>query len=169
MMNRILLFGGIALGALVQLFLPAWPLFGGIKPPILAAFVLYYALHRSPRGMWIAVFWAALLHDGLDLGGFGPALVGFPLIGVLAHRVRLEIFVDGLVTQMIFGALGAMLATGVATLLYTATGQRPFHFGYALLRIAGSGLLGLAALPLVSGSMKAIEAALPKRRGYGWQ
>lgn len=169
MMNRILLFGGIAVGALVQLFLPAWPVFGGIKPPVLAAFALYYALHRSPRGMWIAVFWAALLHDGLDLGGFGPALIGFPIIGMLAHRVRLEIFADGLVTQMIFGAFGAMLAMLVAVLLYTATGQRPFHFGYALLRITGSGLLGLAALPLVSWSMMKLEAAIPKRRGYGWQ
>ena len=27
MMDRILLFGGIALGALIQLFLPAWPVF----------------------------------------------------------------------------------------------------------------------------------------------
>jgi uncharacterized protein YacL len=88
---------------------------------------------------------------------------------MLAHRVRLEIFADGLVTQMIFGALGAMLAMLVAVLLYTATGQRPFHFGYALLRIIGSGLLGLAALPLVSWSMKKLEAAIPKRRGYGWQ
>lgn len=169
MMTRILLFGGIAVGALVQLFLPAWPVFGGIKPPVLAAFALYAALHRSPSGMWLAVFWAALLHDGLDLGGFGPALIGFPLIGILAHRVRLEIFVEGLVTQMIFGALGAMVVMLVAILIYTATGQRPFHMGYALLRIVGSGLLGMAALPLVSGAMKALEAALPKRRGYGWQ
>ncbi len=169
MMARILLFGGIFMGALVQLFLPTLPVLGGIKPPVLAAFALYYALHRSPRGMWIAVFWAALLHDGLDLGGFGPALVGFPLIGILAHRVRLEIFVDGLVTQMIVGALGAMLAMFVAILLYTITGQRPFHFGYALLRMVGSGLLGLVVLPLVSWTMKKLEAAIPKRRGYGWQ
>jgi len=169
MMNRVLMLGGIFIGALIQLFLPPWPMFGGAKPPVLAAFVLYYALHRSPRGMWIAVFWAALLHDGLDLGGFGPALVGFPVIGVLAHRVRLEIFVDGLVTQMIVGALGAMLAMLIAVLIYTVTGQRPFHFGYVLLRILGSGLLGLVALPLVSGTMKKLEAAIPKRRGYGWQ
>lgn len=169
MIGRILLFFGIAGGALTQLFLPVWPVFGGIKPPILAAFALYYALHRAPRGMWIAVFWAALLHDGLDLGGFGPALLGFPLIGVLAHRVRLEIFVDGLVTQMMVGALGAMLAMLIAILLYTASGQRPFHFGYALLRIMGSGVLGLVTLPLVSWTMKRLEAAIPKRRGYGWQ
>lgn len=169
MMKRVLMFGGITLGALIQLFLPAWPLFGGIKPPVLAAFALYYALHRSPRGMWIAVFWAALLHDGLDLGGFGPALIGFPVIGVLAHRVRLEIFVDGLVTQMIFGALGAMLVTLITILLYAVTGQRPFLFGYTLLRIVGSGLLGMATLPLVALTMNKLESSLPQRRGYGWQ
>jgi len=168
-MTRILMFSGIAIGALVQLFLPVWPIFGGIKPPVLAAFTLYYALHRLPRGMWIAVFWAALLHDGLDLGGFGPALIGFPIIGSLAHRVRLEIFVDGIVTQMIFGALGAVLVTFVTILIYAVSGQRPFHFGYALLRLIGSGLLGMVALPLVSLAMNKLESALPKRRGYGWQ
>jgi rod shape-determining protein MreD len=168
-MTRILMLSGIVIGALVQLFLPVWPIFGGIKPPVLAAFTLYYALHRSPRGMWIAVFWAALLHDGLDLGGFGPALIGFPIIGSMAHRVRLEIFVDGIVTQMIFGALGAVLVTFVTILIYSVSGQRPFHFGYALLRLIGSGLLGMVALPLVSLAMNKLESVLPKRRGYGWQ
>jgi rod shape-determining protein MreD len=163
------MFGGIAIGALVQLFLPVWPIFGGIKPPVLAAFALYYALHRSPRGMWIAVFWAALLHDGLDLGGFGPALIGFPIIGSLAHRVRLEIFVDGVVTQMIFGALGAMLVMFATILIYTVSDQRSFHFGYALLRLIGSGVLGMITLPLVSLAMNKLESSLPKRRGYGWQ
>ncbi len=169
MMEWMLMLGGIALGALVQLFLPAWPVFGGIKPPVLAAFALYYALRSSTRGMWIAVFWAALLHDGLDLGGFGPALIGFPIIGILAHRVRLEIFVDGAVTQMFFGAFGAMVAMGIASMVYAATGQRPINFGYTLLRVVGAGLLGMATLPLVSLSMNKLEAALPKRRGYGWQ
>ena len=169
MMERVLMLGGIAVAALVQQALPAWPVFGGIKPPVLAAMALYYALHRSPRGMWIAVFWAALLNDGLDLGGFGPALVGFPIIGSLAHRVRLEIFVDGAVAQMFFGAFGAMVALLVATGVYTATGQRPFHFGYTLARVVGAGLLGMATLPLVSVTMRKLEAALPKRRGYGWQ
>jgi len=169
MMERGLMLGGIAVGALVQLFLPVWPVFGGIKPPVLAAFALYYALRSSSRGMWIAVFWAALLHDGLDLGGFGPALIGFPIIGSLAHRVRLEIFVDGTVTQMFFGAIGAMVAMGIATGVYAATGQRPILFGDTLLRVVGAGVLGLATLPLVSLSMNKLETALPKRRGYGWQ
>lgn len=169
MMQRILMLGGIALGALVQLFLPAWPIFGGAKPPVLAAFVLYYAMRRSSREMWIVAFWAALLHDSLDLGSFGPALLGFPLIGILAHRIRLEIFVDGVVTHMICGALGAMLVTLMTLLIYAISGQRPFHFGYAVLRLIGSGVLGMVTLPLVSLAMNKLAAILPKRRGYGWQ
>jgi cell shape-determining protein MreD len=110
-----------------------------------------------------------LLHDGLDLGGFGPALIGFPIMGLLIHRVRLEIFVDGAVTQMICGALGAMFAMLVTILIYTISGQRPFHFGYSLLRLIGSGMLGMVTLPLVSLAMNKLVAILPKRRGYGWQ
>ncbi|MEN7973644.1 MAG: hypothetical protein ABFR47_07395 [Verrucomicrobiota bacterium] len=169
MMPQVLMMGGIFIGALIQLFLPPWSIFGGAKPPVLMAFALYYALRRSSRGMWMAVFWAALLHDGLALGPFGPALFGFPFISILAHRIRSEIFVDGLVTQMVLGAAGAMMVTLATLFIYVATGQRPFHFGHALLRLIGSGLLGMATLPLVSLTMSKLEAALPKRRGYGWQ
>ena len=169
MTKWILMFGGIIFGALAQLFLPPWPIFGGIKPPVLMAFALYYALTDSRRGMWIAAFSAALLHDGLDLGGFGPALIGFPIICLLIHRVRLEIFVDGTVTQMICGAAGGMFVMLVTVLIYAISGQRPFHFGYVLLRLIGSGLLGMVTLPLVALSMNKLNAILPKRRGYGWQ
>ncbi len=169
MMKRMIMLGGIFIGALLQLFLPAWPMFGGAKPPVLTGFVLYYALRRSSRDMWIAIFWAALLHDGLDLGGFGPALLAFPLIGFLVHRIRLEIFADGLVTQIVFGAVGAMVVTLLSLLIHTATGQRPFRFGHALLHLVGSGLLGMAMFPLISLAMNTLESALPKRKGYGWQ
>lgn len=169
MMKRAYIMGAIFIGALVQLFLPSWPVFGGAKPPVLVAFVLYYSLRLSWRDMWVAVFWAALLHDGLDLGSFGPALLAFPLIGMLAHRIRSEIFIDGVVTHMICGALGAMIATLTALLVYAISGLRPFHLGYALMRLVGSGLLGMATLPAVSVGMNMIESALPKRKGYGWQ
>ena len=169
MMKRTIMLGGIFIGALVQLFLPPWPVFGGAKPPVLAAFVLYYALRLSWRDMWIAVFWAALLHDGLDIGPFGPALLAFPIIGILAHRIRSEIFVDGTITHVVCGMLGAMLVTFTTLIVFAASGQRPIHPGYALLRLVGSGLLGMVTLPLVSLAMNTLEAALPKRRRYGWQ
>jgi rod shape-determining protein MreD len=161
--------GGIFLAALVQLYLPPWPIFGGAKPPVLAAMVLHYALHRPRREMWIAVFWAALLHDGLDPGPFGPALLAFPVIGLLANRIRSEIFVDGLITQMICGALGAWILVLVTLLVYVAGGQRPVDPLFAVLRFIGTGLLGMAALPAVSLPIGMLEGALPKRKGYGWQ
>ena len=168
-MKWVFILGGIFIGALVQLFLPPWPVFGGAKPPVLAAFVLYYALRLSWRDMWIAVFWAALLHDGLDIGPFGPALLAFPIIGILAYRIRSEVFVDGAITHVVCGTLGAMLVTFTTLIVFAASGQRPIHPGYALLRLVGSGLLGLVTLPLVSLAMNKLEAALPKRRRYGWQ
>jgi rod shape-determining protein MreD len=161
--------GGIFIAALVQLYLPPWPVFGGAKPPVLAAIALHYALHRPRREMWIAVFWAALLHDGLDPGPFGPALLAFPVIGLLANRIRSEIFVDGLLTQMICGALGAWILELVTLLVYVAGGQRPVDPLFAALRFAGFGLLGMAALPAVSLPISMLEGALPKRKGYGWQ
>jgi len=169
MMRRALMVLAIAAGALLQQLLPAWPLFGGIKPPVLAALALHYALRRDSRDMWLAVFTAALLHDGLDLGAFGPALLAFPIVGILAHRIRNEVFSDGLVSQLIFGAAVGVFTTFVTILVYAATGQRPFLFGQTLLRLFGSIWLGMAALPLVSFAINKLEASLPRRRGYGWQ
>jgi rod shape-determining protein MreD len=169
MMKRMLMLGSIFIGALVQLYLPPWPVFAGAKPPLLAAFVLYYALHRSRRSMWPAVFWAAVLHDSLDPGPLGPALLAFPVIGILANRIRSEIFVDGLVTQIICGLLGTWLWVLITLFVYIVGGQRPVYPVHVMLRLIGAGLLGMAALPAVSWAVNTLESALPKRREYGWQ
>ena len=169
MKMRILMLATLFLGALIQQLLPAWPLFGGMKPPILPALCLHYALRRNFKDMWIAVLVAAVLQDGLDLGTFGPALLAFPLIGLAANRIRAEIFSEALVTQICFGAAMGLFTTFIAVLVYAASGQRPFGAGLTLLRLAGSLLLGMATLPLVSRSIVWLENALPKRRGYGWQ
>ncbi len=169
MRYRIAMLLTIALGALFQQLLPTWPLFGGIKPPILAALALHYALRRNTGDMWLAVFAAALLQDGLDLGSFGPALIAFPVIGLLAHRIRNEVFADGLVTQIFFGAVVGLFTTLVALLVYGVTGQRPIFFGLAVLRLISSLLLGMVTLPVVSQIVSRLEAVIPERRGYRWQ
>ncbi|MEA2067988.1 MAG: hypothetical protein U9P12_02195 [Verrucomicrobiota bacterium] len=169
MKRRLLMLLTLALGALLQQSLPVWPLFGGIAPPILAALVLHYALRRNNRDMWLAVFAGAILQDGLDFGSFGPALLAFPAIGIMASRIRSEVFSDGLVSQLVFGAAVGLFTTFASLLIYSATGQRPIHFGLSLLRLFGSACLGMATLPLVSLSINKLEAALPKRRRYGWQ
>lgn len=166
---RIVMLLSLFLGALFQQVLPAWPVFGGMKPPILAALCVHYALRRGKKDMWIAVLVAAALHDGLNLGTFGPALLAFPALGIAARQIRNEVFADGLFTQLFFGAVAGFFTTFVTLLLYTASGQRPFGMGTALLRLTGSLLLGMLVLPLISRIVLRIEDALPKRRGYGWQ
>jgi rod shape-determining protein MreD len=169
MRNRLLMLLIIGLGALIQMLLPAFPMFGGMKPPILAAMVLHYALRRNNRDMWIAIAAATLMQDGLEPGSFGPALLAFPTIGLLAHRIRSEIFSDGIVTQLFLGAVIGVFCTFITMLIFAASGQRPFHFGGTLHKLIGSFALGMFTLPLVSRSIMRIEALLPKRRDYGWQ
>jgi rod shape-determining protein MreD len=169
MKQRALMLLMLAVGALVQQILPPVPLFGGVKPPIMAALALYYALRRNRNDMWLAIFVAALLSDGLDLGSFGPALLAFPVIGILAHRVRNEVFSDGIVSLLFFGAATGVFTTFVTILVYSFSGQRPVPFSMALLRLVGSFCLGMITLPLVTLAINKLEAALPKRRGYGWQ
>lgn len=169
MMRRILMFVIIALGALFQQILPGWPLFGGIKPPVVAAIALHFALRKDKGDMWMALLFAALLQDGLDLGSFGPALLSFPVVGLVAYRIRNEIFANGLVTQLVLGALLGFFTALVTLIVYSATGQRHVNSGLVSLRLISSIGLGMVTLPLVSRSINRIEASLPKRKGYGWQ
>jgi len=166
---RILMFLTLIAGALLQQLLPAWPLFGGIKPPVLAALTLHYALRRENADMWVAICTAALLCDGLDLGSFGPAVVAFPVIGIVAQRIRNEVFADEFFSQLFFGAVLGLFCTFVALVIYSITGQRPLHPGMVFLRLFGSIWLGMVTLPIASLAINKLEAALPKRRGYGWQ
>ena len=159
----------LVFAALIQQLLPGWPFFGGLKPPLLAMTAFYFALRRKPAHLWTAVFAAALLQDGLDLGPPGPALIAFPAIGILALRIRSEIFSDGVVTQLFFGAALGLFTALTALILYRVTGQRTVSFGLGLLRLCSSALLGMITLPAVSIALRKFEAALPKRRDFGWQ
>jgi cell shape-determining protein MreD len=169
MMRRTLMLLTIALGAVLQQLLPAWPLCGGIKPPVVAAIALHFALRSNRKEMWWAVLFAAVLQDGLDLGTFGPALLSFPAAGLLAYRIRNEIFADGIVSQVVLGALLGFSTAFIALLVYTASGQRDVLPLQALVRLISSAGLGMVTLPLASRTITWIETSLPKRKGYGWQ
>lgn len=169
MMRRMLMFLIVVFGALLQQLLPAWPLCGGIKPPILGAITLHFALRKEKKELWLVLMFAALLQDGLDMGSFGPALLAFPAVGLAAYRIRNEIFADGLVTQLVLGACLGFFTTVVTLFVYSATGQRHMYPGVVFLRLISSIALGMATLPLVSRSINWLETTLPKRKGYGWQ
>jgi len=159
----------IALGAVVQSFLPVWPLFASVKPPVLPALVLYYAFKGSHRVMWAAALWAALLQDGLDAGPVGPALIAFPVVGNLTYRIRNDVFPEQPVTHVIFGALGHMLVTLIFLLIFAVTGVRPVTFSLGLLRMIGACLSGMITVPVVFFVMQQIEETLPMRKAVIWQ
>jgi rod shape-determining protein MreD len=169
MMRRIYMLVIIACGALLQQALPGPAFFGGIKPPVLAALALHHALRKGDPDFLIAILFAALLRDGLEPGSFGPALLAFPVMGLVARRIRNEIFSDGLVTQLVLGAAMGLFTTLTALLIYTVTNQRSLPGVMVLMRLIGSTLLGMATLPIVSRSVNRLESLIPKRRAYGWQ
>jgi rod shape-determining protein MreD len=168
MIARLLFVAGFFVAMLVQLYLPSWAIFGNIKPPVLLSLVLYHALNGSVRTTFWAVGLAVLFQDSLDLGGFGPALLGFPLVAVLAHRVQEQIFLDHLLTQMIFGALAALVAMAVSILVYTLTGQRAFSFSQTLLRLVGSFFLGLGTFPILMWCTHLLTNTQRYRRSRRW-
>lgn len=170
MKRRTLMLLLIVCGALLQQLLPGIALLGGLKPPILATMALHHALRKGVPDLWLAVFFAAILQDGLELGPFGPALLAFPALGLLAYRIRNEIFADGLVTQLFLGALAGVATTFASLVFFSVTGQRSVSPGLAFLRLFGALWLGMATQPLVSRVLNRIEAAIPKiKERSPWQ
>ncbi|MBN2161604.1 MAG: hypothetical protein JXR25_12565 [Pontiellaceae bacterium] len=159
----------ILCGALLQQVLPPIAPLGGMKPPILAALALHHALRKGSPDFWMAVVLAALLQDGLELGSFGPALLTFPAMSLLARRIRNEIFSDGIVTQLVMGAGLGLFVTFTTLIIYSATGQRAIPPALGFLRLGGSMLLGMVTLPIISRGINWLESLIPKPREYGWQ
>lgn len=179
MRQTVIMFLLLTVGALVQSVLPGWPMFAGVKPPVLVALVLHYALKNPRYGrrrIWVAVFWAALLHDGLTPGSpqgpvlspFGPAILAFPLIAILANRMRENIFADTIETQAIGGAAASMILVLFSILFYLVTGIRPVTFTICILQLTGALLFGVVVSPVTSLIMKKIEARLPGFREVRW-
>jgi rod shape-determining protein MreD len=168
MKRRALMLLIIVLGALLQQLLPGVAVLGGMKPPILGAMALYHALHKGVPDLWIAVFFAALLQDGLSHGSFGPALLTFPSLSLLLYRFRNEIFTEGLVTQLFIGALMGFCTAFVIVVFHSAVGQLIVQPRLVFLRLLGETLLGLVTFPLVARIVQRIEALIPKRRERRW-
>jgi len=168
MMRWIQIFLFLFLGALIQLELPPITFLGGMKPPVVMALVIYYAMHVSAKELKVAVCWAALLYEGLEFGTIGPGILTFALLAWAVYRVRFEIFVDGLGTQGLFGVLGGIVLVLIAAILYGLTHQRPFQLGLLFRQLFGAGVLGMITLPLVCFLVHHFEALFPEKRGGGW-
>ena len=156
------------LTALLQLLLPPFSALGGMKPPLLLALLLHYALNAPERQVRFAVLWAVLFQDMLSCGGPGPGLLSFPLLAWGAYRLRFEIFADHPGTLALLGGCSAVLLTLAAALVYGLTGQRPVSFLLLAIRVPGSLLQGAVTLPLVSLLATRMEEFIARRWRTGW-
>ncbi len=148
MKSHVLLILLLFASALLQQTLPAWPVFGGLKPPVMLAVVLHAALRLPVREVLGLTMLAAVVHDGLEPGPFGPALIAYPLLAVLAVRFRNDLFCNSMAMQTFFGALAGLVAVLAAILVYAATGARPLTGSGR--RLGGGPFLGAATLLIVS-------------------
>lgn len=156
-MTWVVMFFALLAGVLLQSWLPGFTWLGAAKCPFLVSVVLYYAFTRSPAVMLVAAVAAGILQDGLSPIPFGYSAFCFSLIGLLAAAFRQLVLGESVTTQIIFGAAaGAALAMGLSLLLAGADLVQ-YGFGWTVLKVLGSGVLGAAVAPVTFRGVGALD------------
>jgi len=149
-MSGLLIIFLLFVGASAQTLLPAPGVFGSMEWPILLSLVLCISLRVDRPYAWLAGLLAGLLHDVFCPAPLGVSLPFFLLIALGANTLREDIFEDQIITYAVLGFLGALVQILYFSLIFLVTGLRPLHIGPLIIRLLGSGLLGLVATPLIS-------------------
>ncbi len=150
----------ILTGVLLQAHLPGIPVLGGIRPPLLAGLVLYYALNHRIAAGWMAALAAGLLLDALSLVPPGYSVLLFLGLAGVADRYRKLVLPEATVTAVFFGGLAGLSYSMVLYGLLVRSGMEPGHPVQVTMRIAGSGLTGLVTTPVVFRVMTILHKAL---------
>lgn len=161
-MNGFLILLTMLLGGVLQAVLPTASWLGNMRPPILLALTLHYALTREDPPMG-AAWLAGLVQDALGMLPLGFSSVCFCGAALLVNRFRREIFAGELLTRAVLGALLAGLTTAALSLmLRLAVVDDPFRLSFTsvALKVAASFLLGGIWTPLICGGMARMERAM---------
>jgi rod shape-determining protein MreD len=152
--------------AALQTLLPPLPLCL-LKPPLLPAVALYYALRRQPQRSLVAALWAGILTDGL--GGVPAGTSAFVLLAVALLLLALRQVLPGesWTTAALAGAAVAPLLAGAQALALRrqwecAPGPATLLVTLLVLAAAGALLTAAAAaagrgLDLWAGNVKTRE------------
>jgi rod shape-determining protein MreD len=135
--------------ALLQSFLPGWPLLAHARFPVLLAVTLYYALNYKPWVAMIAAFWAGLIQDSLSFVPLGYSSMLFCMVGLIAGRYRKKVLSDAVITAIFFGGIATLGVTLLLYLLLKINNLVACSGTTAALRIFSSGILGLVTAPAV--------------------
>ena len=135
--------------AVLQSVLPSYAFMGQVRPPLLLAVVLYYALHYDVLpAMWAALL-AGFLHDALGGVPMGYTVVAFGLLGLMAGRCREFISRDNLVPHSLIGAAASFVVTLAMFIVLRMRGDIACHLSWALLKAFWAAILGMWCVPLV--------------------
>lgn len=147
-------------GTLLQASLPAWPWLGSARFPMLLGLTIYYALNHKPWTMIIVAFAAGMLQDGLSLVPLGYSATLFCMVALVVGRYRRLVLSEAAVTAAFFGGVASVVVALLLYLLLAHEGVIGCSVSSALLRVAGSGVLGMVTVPLVVVVMAHLHRAI---------
>lgn len=136
-------------GAVLQIMLPAVPVLGYVKLPVLMAIVVYYALNHRRDVMFVAAVLAGFLQDSLSPMPLGYSSAVFCVLGWGMSYFRGLVISEVGITYVVFGAVGGACTELV---LWGALAYRELLVlpaGRVLLRAQGAALLGAICTPFI--------------------
>jgi rod shape-determining protein MreD len=139
-MSTLIAIAGILITAALQVRMPTFWVFGGVRIEFLPALVAYVAL-TMPRGRAIAIaIFAGLMEDALSAGPFGLSALAYGVSAILMTTLREALDRDLPWMQMSAGALTSM---AVAMAAFFAVGISFASIFKMLLVASISGLVTL--------------------------
>ncbi len=121
---------------------------------------LFIALHHK---LWIVIasaFAAGMLQDGLGFVPLGYSAILFCVVALVAAKYRQLVLSDSAITALFFGGIASFMVSFALYLLLRTGGYVSCSVTTALVRIIGSGLLGIITVPVVFICMKHLYRAL---------
>lgn len=147
----------LAAGVL-QSLIPAAGWLASSKTPFLLGVALYYALTHSRGLTAVAAVLAGVIQDSLSLIPVGFSAFCFVGFALAVHHLRGVLFRDSAFTVMVLGAgLAALTTLTLYGMLLLGTSMVGVPFGWLVMKLAGSALLGLVAAPVVWAVAGSIE------------
>ena len=156
-MTWLVMLVALVASALLQALLPAGPLPGHVKAPLLLGVVVYYALVRRRGIMLAAALTAGLLHDGLSVIPLGYSSCAFCVVGLAVHRYRDAVFARRGLTHLLFGAMAGGGMTLMLAVMMGSSGLIGWDPGLVAIRLVSSAAWGAAAVPVVFRLLEHLE------------
>ena len=135
--------------ALVQNLLPGWAALGGAQVPLLMSCVMYYSLSRETGTALTAGLLAGLAQDASGQVPLGCSSLVLCVIALVLGRYKDVLTGDSPVTAAFAGATGGALMSLALSLFLSKEHLIDPAPVWVLLKVAGTGVLGLICTPIV--------------------